>query len=723
VPAAGIPPGVPILQQQFGTDLRLVVEIAWGGQVGMDPAGWKWTDVTHDVKVDGGRKLTITTGRADEASTTQPAAASCVLDNRRNTYSRSPLGLNYPNVKRNVPVRIRAIYQGTPFTRFFGYATGFTPGWDTTGNYAIATLAANGTLRRLNQGTAPLRSPLERATAAAGAVAYWPMEDTGSSTTMTSPIAGVPSMTIAGLTLAANTGVPGSTGLPTYDTTGTGLIIGNVPAYAPTQYWEAHWYQQFTQPTVDTTVLNINTTGTYKTWETVAQGTVDGAGTAVTLNVYDIAGTKTTLFSNVVFGNFYAAWAYVKLFVSESGGVLTWTFEVFTLAINGGFVSNTLAGVAGIVTSVTNAPNPNRNGMSIGHIAVWNTPPNLGAIEAAANGWVNQDPVTRITRLCAEQGENLTVHGTSNAIMGVQPVDTYVNLLRSCESVDQGLLYDGFNPGLTYTSRDLRENAGAVLTLDASAQDLTPPWAPTDDDLLTVNSYVATRQGGSQYTFADTTSPLGTNTVGVYSSSGTFNTVRDVDLPQYAGWLVHLGTYDGYRYPQLAFSLHRRPQFLTQWFNTPLLTPIVVANIQTALSQMPPENVINVLQGYTESIDQYMWDVVANCSPYDLWRVATIAQEVGDTSEYAFRLESDGASLAVGVAAGATSLSVSTPSGPLWTTAADDFPLNISVAGLKVTVTNITGAGSPQTFTVNPTTYPLPANAAVTLWKQPVLGL
>lgn len=722
VPAGGDPGGVPILQKQFGTGLRLMVEIAWGAQAGTDPGAWSWTEVTSDVQVANNGKITITVGRADEASTTQPASLSLVLDNRANKYSESPLSPTYPNVKRNVPVRVRMFYQGIPFARFAGYATSFAPAWDVTGQYATVKLSANGALRRLAQGTATLRSPLERAVAASGPVAYWPMEDSGTLSSLASPIPGVAPMGATGLTLASNTGLLGSQALPVWGNTGTSTIVGEVPAWTPTKYWEVHWYHNLAQPAADTTLMFVSSTGTYKTWEVVANGTAAPFG--VGLNVYDAVGNKTNLFNGAVFGNFYSAWAYFKLFVSESAGVVTWVFEVFVAnSSGGGFLTNTLTATAGIVTAVTSPPSMGLNGMSLGHVAVWNTPPNLSAVDPAGGGYNNQSPVARLSRLCTEQGEQISVYGTSNSSMGVQTVDTFVNLMRACETVDEGILFDGLNPGLTYVSRDLRENAVPILTLDASQQDLTPPFSPVDDDQFTVNYFTANRAGGSSYLAQDTTSPLSTNNIGTYASSNTFNTFSDADLQQYAWWAVHLGTYAGYRFPTIAFSIHRRPQYLLAWLQTMLLTPISVVNVVNALTQMPPETLTGVLQGYTETIDQFTWEVVANCTPFELWHIATIAAETGDTSPNVWRLESDGANLVTAVAAGATSLSVATPSGPLWTTVADDFPFDISVAGIRVTVTSITGASSPQTFTVSPTAYALPANAPITLWHQPVLGL
>ena len=75
--------------------------------------------------------------------------------------------------------------------------------------------------------------------------------------------------------------------------------------------------------------------------------------------------------------------------------------------------------------------------------------------------------------------------------------------------------------------------------------------------------------------------------------------------------------------------------------------------------------------------------------------------------------------------AGATSLSVATASGPLWTTTADDCPLYIEVGGIRVTVTAISGASSPQTFTVTGSTVTkaLASGLEVALWRPVGPGL
>ena len=74
----------------------------------------------------------------------------------------------------------------------------------------------------------------------------------------------------------------------------------------------------------------------------------------------------------------------------------------------------------------------------------------------------------------------------------------------------------------------------------------------------------------------------------------------------------------------------------------------------------------------------------------------------------------------------ATTLYVATsnPATPLWTTTAGDFPLDIAVDGERITVTNITGSSSPQTFTVtrsvNGVVKSHSSGADVRLWTPPV---
>jgi hypothetical protein len=102
-----------------------------------------------------------------------------------------------------------------------------------------------------------------------------------------------------------------------------------------------------------------------------------------------------------------------------------------------------------------------------------------------------------------------------------------------------------------------------------------------------------------------------------------------------------------------------------------------------------------IVEGYSEDLAPYLWRVALRTSPaapYD-WLV------LDDTT--LGRLSPDGATLSAAITTtGATSMSVATPAGkPLWVTGSVSIP--VLVSGTEaMTVTNISGASSPQTFTM-----------------------
>jgi hypothetical protein len=160
-------------------DARIVVEIAWGAQLAADPASWAWTDITTDVYQDPG--ISFTYGRANEASTTQPAKGTMTLDNSQARYSLGGISPNWPNVIPNVPVRIRIDPIGTGFVvAFQGNATGFKPGWDRGGKIATVALTVAGTMRRLIQGSAGPVSSAKRyytGPVAFKPIVYYPLDE------------------------------------------------------------------------------------------------------------------------------------------------------------------------------------------------------------------------------------------------------------------------------------------------------------------------------------------------------------------------------------------------------------------------------------------------------------------------------------------------------------------------------------------------------------------
>ncbi len=359
--------------------------------------------------------------------------------------------------------------------------------------------------------------------------------------------------------------------------------------------------------------------------------------------------------------------------------------------------------------------------MAVAHVAVWRSALTVADVTAAAAAHTGEAASARLTRLCAQQGVEVAITGTTTALMGPQRPLAFLALLRECEDADLGILYDGIGPGLAYLARDQRENADVDVTL--AATDLVMPFQPVDDDQRTVNRATSTGRSGAKYTAEDTTGPMGTAVIGVYDSSSDVNLATDGEVPSYADWAVHLGTVEGYRYPSVTIDLKARPSLAATVLALAPSARLVVTGVGTTMAAMPTGDVDLLVEGLAWTLNTITWSATAKCSPYGPWVVGELASTTGDTDPEVIRLLPDGSTLGAGYAAGATSISVATPSGPLWSTASDDYPVTLAVGGVPVTASACSGASSPQTFTVAALTAARSSGTSVTVSNPPGLGL
>lgn len=733
--------GVPILQQEF-TDLRIVVEVAWGANLANSYTTWSWTDVTADVKY--AQRVAITPGRQDESSLVQPATCTFTLDNRSGNYSKGGQSKNYPNVVRGTPIRIRIVYNEVSYTRFFGNAVGFKPSWDTTGKYAVVSVTAAGALRRLNQGTDPSLSVLRRyIPTLPNLVSYWPCEEGKNSPTFLNTVATGGPMNIRNAgNLASYNGLIASNPLPTigtdiwtafpgiYTQSGNGSVTFflNTPA---TGYY-AGTYGVAGGSLITEVLVNANSSSTavagfelYYPTEAANPGHVGFLAFDINFNPIGSASVFTNWALNGI-------GAYVTIGWTSSGGNVTFDVSYlpvgsFTAVTNSvTLTSRTIANISSIFFSGSiNQSSAEIPGATIGHVAVWNAEISATAVSYGLNGQAGEEADARISRLCSENNELVNVVGSSHQRMGPQAVDSLVNLLRGCETVDGGMLCDGLDQGLRYYTRNTRINQTATMTLDASQGQIEQPFEPYDDDLLTVNTYQATRTNGSSYTYQQTTGPASISAVGNYTGSVSANFQSDGQpLKDYASWKVHLGTWNpnGYRYPALNLRLHHKPALMQQWLNMSLLDRIDVTNIDLVRTQMNNATLSLLMEGYTEIIDQFNWDITINCSDFDPWRIGSYAPL---SNEFVMRMDTSGSTVVGGCGIGGTSITVATTSGPVWTTSAGDFPLTLDIGGMVVTATNITGSSSPQTFTLTGSTVvtSIAAGVSVAVHNPGVLGV
>lgn len=729
-------PGLPWMPGTFGADSRILIEIAPGAVLTDSEETWPWQDVTEDVFCSDG--IDISVGRSDEASSAQPATCSMVLDNRDGKYS---LGVSpfAPYLRRNVPVRVRLDPGNGIGTAFLGYADGWSPAWDTTGDFATVELSASGTIRRLLQGKAPLRSVMRRfhEDSIGTDTAYWTLEDGQDSEFFAASIGGREATYTGDIDLASSSVFDCSDPLPTLN---GGTILAAVPAYTAqdnTGLGLGHQVRVLMafpdSAQADGSVLfRVYTSGTAARWDIV----YDTLG-RIERNTYDAGG-------NFLSGGFISTdpigtnfWFELALF--QNGSNVDFYYGLRELFGSGHFsVLLTLgAYTIGNIVRVEIDPAAALDGVAVGHLAVSGRPFQLfgSVVQDELDSYLGESPRTRFGRLCGENGVTQRVENNildtdtfTFAVddMGTQRTGVLMDLLTECETADLGgMIYDGKNAGLTMVAHRRRWNQQPAITLDMT--DLLPPFDPVDDDQQSRNKVTAARRGGTKATVEDSTGDLGTTAIGIYDEQTEYVARYDADMPHAAGWGVRFGTIAGYRHPELRFALHLRPDLAHQVLALHPGKRIDITDVTDARTQVVDATIKLSVEGYKMHIDQTTWTVTCNTSPYEPWTVIELQADSGTPGEFAAHLDTDGSTLAVGVAAGATSLSVATTdsTSPLWTTTASDCPFTIDIAGLPVEVTAVAGASSPQTFTVTgaDVTRNLPAGLPVRIYQPPALAV
>lgn len=700
VPASGPAAGVPILTQQFGDLLHLVVEVAWGANLAADPGTWVWTDITRHVRYN--QKVVIKQGRPDEASTPPPATCAFTVLNTSGAYSKGPQSANYPYVRKGTPVRVRTVYRGAATTRFQGQAVSWLPEWDTSGNYAVVHVEADGTKRRLNQGAEVLQSTLRRAIPGlSSVVAYWPCEDGNLTGRLTSGLPGGAPLAISGTpNLASYTGFACSKPIPTFANDSWSV---SVPSYPDSGSGQVRFLlaTPTTAPADQAVIVGLSTAGTIARIELRYALFAPFAD----LRLIGFDRTGATVFDSGIIGfSLNGLLGRMSVQWVNTGGNVNLTFSFVGVGAPVGAYSNitatgqTLKGV----TNLSFAPGGNLANVALGQIYVQNAADDIFTLNGQLNAFSGESPTGRLARLCAEQGETIEVFGLSGQVMGPQLPDTFVNLLEACAVVDQGYLFDGLGPGLGYFPRDTLENQPIILPLRADLGQIEQPVSPVDDDQLIVNQFTANRQNGATVTYTDTTGPLKVATAGAYTGSATVNCQYDGALLDVASWRVHLGNQDAYRYPTLNLALHHHPELLSYWL-VDLETAFVLAGrvevtgLSTVRKQQASAPIRLFAEGWQETIDQFTWSIAMNASFYEPWRIITLAADVGDTTPTLCRLDTDGSTTVGDTPAGSTAVTVNTTSGPLWVEGAgDDFPLDVSMNGWQVTVSSIAD-GIPNT--------------------------
>lgn len=715
-----------------------------------------WNNVSAYIRQDGpGTFCVITHGRQDEATKPDPAKATFLLDNTGGRFSpRNPRSPLFGLIGRNTPFRVAIVWGASTYYRFHGEISQWPLSWEPSGADNWVTVVASGISRRINRRAQPVTSPIRRLMdARPSVVAYWPLEDSATATQLSSALTNGFAMkkrnTLGSSSLASNDDVYGAAPLPVMD---TGYWLGQVRSYTLTTKTQITFVMSASAvPSGDGLGVSWTTSGTAGAWSVVflATGGIElrawagGAGRILTVPLSGVISTTgaTGPVNNPI---------RVSVELTQVIGNINYNVTIYSLNDSDGAHgwSGTLVGYSvGRVREVTlNDPGAPNGSVAYGHVAVLN---DIIPVFGGATSFYNADisyngefPDVRSRRICEENGipydQVYATTGTNATEMGPQPVASISEVFQECMDMGYQIYDDRSAPGLKLMPMEWRLDRNTAILVDYGK--LAAGLRPTDDDQGVANDVTVTRALGGSGRAVDTTSPMSTadapNGIGLYDVSIDLN-VYDEDYAAYwAQWLLHFGTNDGSRYPVVKFDLLKDlnqviiPTIIKELENTfntgvEVSQVIRITNPPDWLPGGPIELMIN---GWTERLGPWCWEMEFNCSPAEPWRGWVVEDPATSTyNDDVSRGHVDTAgSETVGsfVAGTGTSLVVKTNSGPRWVTPADQaaaFPFDIMVSGVRLRVTSIAGTStSGQTFTVaatpvNGVTKTIPSGSAVNI--------
>jgi hypothetical protein len=590
--------------------------------------------------------------------------------------------------------------------RFYGEVSSFPTKWEKSGNDIWADIEAAGILRRLGQGQSPVQSTMRRTmSTTAATVAYWPWEDSDGAESIGSGLTGGTPMKIYGTpNFADNSDQVASLPLPTLNNVRAVAII---PKYTNTNVNIIRWYMSVPAAgdTTGQVLLRANTTGTISQWD--LKYFTSGA---LTIIGYDSDGVQryTDTASFGPNGNPL----YMEIQLRQVGGNIAVEVYGLNYSLNsvGGYSNTAVGFTCGIITKVSVNPDQTMVSTVFGHLSVMNADsPDISAssLRSTLLAYNGETAVSRFERLCTENGiPRLDQGSLSSTPMGPQLSNTALALLQECAEADQGIIYEPRDfYGLTIRPRKGLISQNAVVTASYTGHQLSN-LNPVDDDQNTINDITLSRKSGSSYRITKTTGPLNTASpptgVGIYDDTVTVNLSTDDQLPDHAGWRIALGTVDEPRFPDTLFDL-TSPSIATSSTLPNALARLDIGDrfvITNPPAWLPPEDIQQLAQGLTEYLANFERTIVVNGQPAAPWEVAEYASAtVSGGGQYKY--SSDGTTVRTVMTTSQTTMNLTTASGPLWTTEAAQFPIDLMVGGERMSATACSGStASTQVFTV-----------------------
>lgn len=661
------------------TPLRLRVYIALGADLTASWLTWSWVDITEFVRFTPG--INTQTGRPDEKSVVTRGQTTLTVDNRDGRFTRrNPTGPYYGLLSKNTPLWIQ-VDAGSGFkTRVMHYVNEWPSRRDRTGNDSTVTITASGILRRLAQGTVQ-RSPLYWSLTAATPIAYWPLEDGAESISGASAIAGGTAMRAVGsVTWSGEVDLVGSQSAPTITSC---RLDGKVSGGSASSWWVT-FAVKAPFGSVEAVRVRNGTLGVFALFEFVYPAAAGNQLQCFILDS-DASSSPGTLLGPVTTSAWANTWHHIGLAVSQDDAASQATATLWVDGVEVDSITDNNISMAALSSVEIN---PARGAItSVAHVACGDgaEPGFVSLASGALYGYAGELAKARISRMCTEGSIGFLAGGASQSqALGPQPIATRLGVMRDAEATDLGVLYEA-EFGLAYQSKMDRYDAAVGMSL-TYATHIADPLEPADDDQQTRNRFTATRSDGSEATIEDADSIAAE---GLYDDSAAVNTYTDDQLVNIAGWLVHQGTVDEDRWPFVSLNFARNPALIDPWTALGFGARL---DISSPPDGAAPDTIDVFIEGHEEQFTSLTWAARANTTPASTYEVYQVS---GDNNRG--RVDSGTAVLAADVDSGSATLSVAS-TGVLWVQGAVNF--DIGVLGERMTVTNISGASSPQTFTV-----------------------
>lgn len=577
----------------------------------------------------------------------------------------------------------------------------WTPRWDETTLDATCEVEAAGLIEQLKAINEPLRSSLYRDLhLRPEVVAYYPLEGGKTATRFSSGLASDQTAMIpyGDVTPAAHSDFESSEPLPEVR---AGIIHGILPPYTGAANQRIAWLLHIPDGGLsgERVIFLSRGTGTLAFWavlvNTVGQLKVQGYNQQEAL-VFDSGYSASGINGLHVF---------MSLWLFQNGANVDWQLSWFTADAD---IALTRSGTRtnatyGVFTAVQVGSEFDVEGTAYGHVTLFNDDVHTiwDVVLDTLDSRTGESAVDRFARLTREEDVPATVvgDGSYSESLGPQQISTLLDLLITAVNADEGILGElRFDNRLFFRPVRTLYNQDPKLTLDMTDGAVLNPFDPPFDTQGITNDVTVSRLGGDSVRLELTSGPLSVASpldtppgIGRRKTGREINVATDDRLIHHAQWALRLGTVSAHRLASLQLEMEHHDTLTDQVL---ALSPGDMIQLDNPPDGLPPGSTKLLVLGWSETISMHRWRWTANLAPGDAW-------DVGSAGDAGFRAAPTASATAAAFTSGtSTSMSVATTAGPLWTTNPADMPMDIEVSGVRLRVTAVTGASSPQTFTV-----------------------